>query len=109
MVLLPEPETPITTSAHGFSGSPTKVLRQRSLLHQPDGFADGLRATSRQVLACKGARQDCAFPGAGDLEQHFATGSQCMQGQRDAWHERLDVRLGDANHPAMDLVERRVI
>ena len=31
-----------------------------------------------------------------------------MQGQRDAWHERLDVCLGDANHPAMDFVERRI-
>src|SRR5437868_3519933 len=50
-VLLPEPDTPITTSAQGIAASATKLLRKRGLIHQPDGLALGSRAVRRQVLA----------------------------------------------------------
>ena len=63
IVLLPEPDTPITISAHGIlpASSFTKILRQRRLVHQPDGLAGGMRAVRRQVLACEHARQDRAL------------------------------------------------
>ena len=46
MVLLPEPETPITTSAQGVL-LPTKILRQRRAIDQPDRLAGGSRAIRR--------------------------------------------------------------
>src|ERR1700721_1902708 len=52
MVLLPEPETPITINAHGVCGlSPlTKILRKRRLVDEPDGLARRSRAARGQVF-----------------------------------------------------------
>src|ERR1700680_3282685 len=105
MVLLPEPDTPITTSAHGvrLMSLSTKILRKRSLIHEPDRLSHGMRAVRRQVLAREHARQDRALVRAGDLEQHFAAGVERRQGQRDPRYERLDIGLRHADHPALDL------
>src|ERR1700730_9246202 len=102
MVLLPEPDTPITTSAHGvrLMSLSTKILRKRSLIHEPDRLAQGMRAVRRQVLAREHARQDRALVRAGDLEQHFAAGVERRQGQRVPLHELLDLGMGDTAPPA---------
>src|SRR5258708_26775823 len=106
MVLLPEPDTPITASAHGVSpaSSATKVLRQRGVIYEPDRFADGVRAVRGQVRAIKHARQDRALVRAGDLKQHFAAGAERRQGQRHPGDKWLDMRLRDPPHPALGLV-----
>src|SRR5450755_3365077 len=111
MVLLPEPDTPITTSAQGFSlaSSLTEILRQRSLIRQPDRLAGGSRTIGGQVLAIQYARQDRTLIGAGHLEQHLAAGAERRQGQRHPWHERLDMGPGHADHPAFDLLDGRII
>src|SRR6476469_2257806 len=107
MVLLPEPDTPITTSAHGvrLMSLSTKILRKRSLVHEPDRLAHGMRAVRRQVLAREHARQDRALVRAGDLEQHFAAGVERRQGQPDPPHEWLDMRMCNADHPALGLAQ----
>src|SRR3981189_569966 len=81
MVVLPEPDTPITTRAHGILpvSAATKILRQRSLIHQPNGLAGGTRAAGRQVLAIQHARQDRALLRSHDREQHFAAGGERRQ------------------------------
>src|SRR3977135_1211108 len=101
MVVLPEPDTPITTSAQGISLtlSLTKILRKGRLVGKPDGLAKGMRAVGGQGLARQHARQDRALVCACDLEQHFARRGKCRQGERDPWHERLDVGLWGAHHP----------
>src|SRR5437763_13492467 len=102
IVLLPEPDTPISTSAHGirFSLSVTKVLRQSSFVDQPDGVAaTGMRPVRGEILACEHARQDRPLFRTRHLEQHFPAGAQRGQGQRDPWHEWFDMRLWYANHP----------
>src|SRR6266446_8243708 len=73
MVLLPEPDTPITTSAHGVRpmSLSTKILRKRCRIHEPNRLAHGMRTVRGQVLAIKHARQDRALVRAGDQEQHF--------------------------------------
>src|ERR1700681_4014387 len=111
MVLLPEPDTPITTSAHGISPVllPTKILRKRSRIHEPDRLADGTGAVRRQVLVPKHTGPDRALVRASDLEQHFAAGAQRRQGQRHPRHERRDMRLRHANHPALGLFEGWII
>src|ERR1700743_614178 len=54
MVLLPDPETPIMTSAHGaLTASGTKILRHCCLVQQPDGFSLRPRAVGREILAGK--------------------------------------------------------
>ena len=78
-VLLPEPETPITINAQGVVASPTKILRQRGLVDQPDRLADRASALRRQVLASEHARQDRALFGACDLEQHLAAGGSACK------------------------------
>src|ERR1700682_2630065 len=90
MVLLPEPDTPITTSAQGILpvSSPTKILRQRRLIDQPDGRAGGARAVRREILPLEHARQDRALVGARGLEQHFAAGGGDGQGQGPRGHTR---------------------
>ena len=37
---------------------PTRILRNRGPIHQPDRLAGGSRAVGGQVLACEEARQD---------------------------------------------------
>src|SRR4051812_30439240 len=108
MVLLPEPETPITTSAQGPVASATKILRQRRVIDQKDYLAAGPRAVGRQVLACEQPRQDRALVWSRDLKQHFTAGGQRWQRQRDARHEGLDIRLGDADHPAGCFIKRGI-
>src|SRR6195952_1963067 len=99
MVLLPEPETPITTSAQGVSLA-TKALRKRGLIDQPDRLADRADTARRQVLACEHARQDRALAGARDLKQHFAAGGERGQSEADARDERLDIGARHADAPA---------
>src|SRR6266851_3332638 len=100
MVLLPEPDTPITTSAQGLSpvSSLTEILRQRSLIRQPNRLAGGSHTVGGQVLAVQHARQDRTLIGARHLEQHLAAGVERRQGQRHPRHEWLDMCLGDADH-----------
>src|ERR1700709_1694388 len=78
IVLLPEPDTPITISAQGFlpTSSLTKILRQRGLIPQPSRFAKGTSAVRRQVLAIEHARQDSSLVGTRHLEQHFTAGGK---------------------------------
>src|SRR5258708_5236599 len=111
MVLLPEPDTPITTSAHGMSlvSSLTKILRKRSLVHKPDGLARGMHAVRRQVLARQHPRQDRTFVRTRNLEQHFAAGAEHRHGQRYPRDKWLDMRLGDAHHPVVGLFEGWII
>src|SRR5207244_1700078 len=103
--LLPEPDTPITMSAHGISSgwSATKILRKCGPIHQPDGLADRARAPRWQVLATEHARQDLALLRSGNFEQHLAAGRQHRQGQRYPRHERRDMRLRHADGPALGL------
>src|SRR5471030_609765 len=98
MVLLPEPDTPITISAQSISAdsSSTKSLRQRRLVDQPNRLAERAYAARGQVLAFKHAGQDRALVRARHLEQHFATGSERRKCQGHPGHERLDMRLGHA-------------
>src|SRR5262245_10345126 len=96
IVLLPEPDTPIKTSAQGIV-SATKVLRKRRTVGEPDGLADRACAIGRKVLVCEQPRQDRALCWACDLEQHFAAGRQCRQSKCDSRHERLDIGLGHAH------------
>src|SRR3974390_470679 len=107
MVLLPEPDTPITMSAQGILSvlSSTKILRKRRPVREPDSLADGARLVRGQVLAIEQARQDRALLEARHLEQHFPAGAERREGQRDPRHERFDMRLGHADHPALGLVD----
>src|SRR5882672_3598790 len=107
MVLLPEPDTPITTSAQGIRLMllSTKILRKRCLVDKPDRLAHRLRAVRRQVLALQHPRQDRALVRAGDLEQHFTAGVERRQGQRDPRHEWCDMRRRHADHPTLGLLE----
>src|SRR5437899_1058541 len=107
MVLLPEPETPITTSAQG-NLLPTKILRNRGAVHQPDRLAGGSRAVGGQVLGCEQARQDRALFRACNLEQHFAAGAEGGQREGDPRDEWLDIRPGYTDDPARRFVERGV-
>src|SRR6185312_15824201 len=104
MVLLPEPETPITTSAQGVS-LPTKILRNRGAVHQPDRLAGGSRAVGGQVFGCEEARQDRTLFRARNLEQHFTAGGKGGQREGNSRDERLDIRAWHADHPARGLVE----
>src|SRR6267378_212351 len=111
MVLLPEPDTPITIKAHGAAliSSLTKILRKRGPIHQPDRLAYRMRAARGQVLAIQHARQNRAFFRARNLEQHFAAAVERRQGQRYPRYKRLDIRLGNADHPAFGLLDGWVI
>src|SRR6478752_10619179 len=104
MVLLPEPDTPITTSAQGVL-LPTKILRNCGLVDQPDRLAGGSRATCGQVLGCEQARQDRTLFHACNLEQHFTAGGKGGQREGNAGDERRDIRLWHADDPARRLVE----
>src|SRR5204862_7172374 len=104
MVLLPEPETPITTSVQG-NLLPTKILRDRGSVHQPDRLAGGSRAVGGQVLGREQARQDRALVCACNLEQHFTAGGKGGQREGNPWDEGLDIGPGDADNPARGLVE----
>src|ERR1700692_4931566 len=110
MVLLPDPDTPITTSAHSVARavSRTEILRQRRFVQQPDGLAFGLRAVRRQVLAVEYAGQDRPLSRAACLEQHFAAGGERRQCQRYPRHERLDIRLWDFDHPTRGFFHGRI-
>src|SRR5260370_42321368 len=103
MVLLPDPDTPITISTQGIlsESSPTKILRQRRLIHEPDRLVHGVRTAGRQVLAIEHARQDRALVRARDFEQHFAAGVERRPRQRPPRPERLDARPGGAPHPPL--------
>src|SRR4051794_27210814 len=110
MVLLPEPDTPITISAQGSSPglSGTKILRPGCFVDKPYRLAcAGMRPVRWQVLACEHARQDRALFSTRYLEQHFPATAECRQGQRHARDKRLDMRLRHADHPALGLAYRR--
>src|SRR5262249_21951902 len=61
IVVLPEPETPITMSAHGEKLVATKSLRKRRLIDKKDRLAARLRTGGGKILAAEHARQDRAF------------------------------------------------
>src|SRR5258707_10377045 len=98
MVLLPEPETPITTSAQGVL-LPTKILRNRGPVHQPDRLAGGSRAVGGQVLGCEEARQDRTLVRACNLEQHFAAGGEGGQREGNPRDERLYIPFWPTDDP----------
>src|SRR6185312_3473763 len=109
MVLLPEPDTPISTSAQStLALSGTKVLRKGGLIDQPDGFALGARAARGQVFAVKYAGQDRALAGSARFEQHLAAGAERRQSQCDPRYERLDMGLWHVDHPARSLLSGRI-
>src|SRR5258705_11605718 len=97
MVLLPEPETPITTSAQGVL-LPTKILRNRGPVHQPDRLAGGSRAVGGQGLGCEEARQDRTLVRACNLEQHFAAGVECGLPDGNPLDQRLDIRVVNTDY-----------
>src|SRR5215211_6461211 len=99
MVLLPEPETPITTTAQAVLLS-TKILRKRFPVDQPGRLAGGLRAVGGQVLACEQARQDRPLVPARNLEQHFVAGGEGGQRESNPRNERHDIRPWHADDPA---------
>src|ERR1700742_3710776 len=99
IVLLLEPDTPISTSAQGVV-SATKILRERGTVGEPDGLPGRAGAIGGQVLVCEQARQDRSLARSCDLEKHFAAGTQRRQGERDPRHERLDIGFGYADDPA---------
>ena len=74
IVVLPEPDTPITISACGAGSGGTGILRQCRLVDQPYGFAVGARAIGGQGLT----REDA------ELRMAAQTG-------RDERHELADV------------------
>ena len=111
MVLLPEPDTPITISAQGDlrDSSVTGFPSYRAPIHQQNCFFDGSRAIYRQVLACQEPRQDRVFLLARDLEKHLAAGSEHGNGKGDPWHKGLDGSLCDADGPAPDFLESGIV
>src|SRR5581483_8020246 len=72
IVLLPDPDTPITINAQGALARPTNPLRKRGPVDQPDGLTKRARAQRRQILAIEKARQDRLLVMPRYLEQHLA-------------------------------------
>src|SRR5271169_5262749 len=110
MVLLPEPETPITTmmvvSLVALPAS-MSLLRRGGADDEPDQVALAIGASRRQILAAKHAAQDRALFRAVDEEQHFTARRQRRKCQRDARRERFHAGFGDAERPALRLIEGR--
>src|SRR6516164_2062115 len=104
MVLLPQPDTPITTmtevSAASGSGG-IEALGCGGTIDEPGELAIRPHAACGQVVALEHALKDLALLFALHKEQHFPGGCECGKGQCDARHERLKACPIDADHPAL--------
>src|SRR5580704_14028977 len=98
----------MTTRTQGTSEGTSAImpLRRDGAVEQPDQITLGMGARGRQILAGKYPAQNVALAGAVDDEQHFARRRQRRKGQRHAGYEWLPTGLGNADHPALLLVER---
>src|SRR5438105_8819194 len=109
IVLLPEPDTPMTTSTlMSLEVVPEFIssLRRGSLDHEPDEIAVRIGTMRRQIFAGKHTFENRAFIGAVDQKQHFTRGSQCRESQRDTRHEWLHSGFRNAKNPAVFFFER---
>src|SRR4051812_29376682 len=106
MVLLPEPDTPMTISAHGGSRtlSATKILRQGGAVGEPYGLALRIRTARRQIITRQHARQYRPLGWTADLKQHFPAGGEGRKRQGHPRHERFDIRLRHTDHPTVDFL-----
>src|SRR5580698_3552994 len=93
MVLLPDPDTPITISAQGamLGTLLTKILRHCGLVQTPDRLALRASAGGGQVFAIEYTREDRAFASPAGLEHHLVAGSERRKRQRHPRHERFDM------------------
>src|SRR5579883_704181 len=110
IVLLPLPETPITTMTAIFSLASAAfilVLRRGGAVDQPDQLAITAGASRRKFLAGKDARENVALLGAFDQKQHFAARCEGGKGQGDARHIGLHAGFGYADNPAGVFIEGR--
>src|SRR5262245_32116791 len=95
IVLLPEPETPVTTTTEGSSSGAADcigVLQPSGAVDKPHQIALRARPARRQVLAGKHTQKDIALVFAGDEEQHFPGRRQGGEGKRDTRDERREPR-----------------
>ena len=110
MVLLPEPETPITIKAQGhLSGLSFKLPTARCAIHQKNGFADGARPVCRQAFVVRKLVEYRTFFLTRDLEQHLVARGKRRQSERYPRHEGLNMGLRYTCYPALGLGERRII
>ena len=75
MVLLPEPETPMTTTTDGSSSGVADcigVLQPGGAVDKPHQVALCARPGGRKVLTGKNTHEDVVLVFAGDEEQHVA-------------------------------------
>src|SRR5262249_37451294 len=108
IVLLPAPETPMTTIAHGSSSSASGaivVLRCSFTIHQPNKVALGIGACSRQVRPCEQTAEDASFYHPVDEEKHFARRCQRRKRQGHTWNERFEAGFVDTDDPALLILE----
>src|SRR5579871_2808640 len=108
IVLLPAPETPITTMTVGAASTLTSPARQRTrcwliaalrrsvAVHKPNQLSFRIGASSRQICPLQHPGEDLSFGRAADEEQHFACRCQSWKGQGDARDERFE---GGFRHP----------
>src|SRR5437868_8333753 len=104
IVLLPEPDTPMTTSTLGsleVAAEFISFLRRGGLDREPDEFAVRISTMRRQIFAGKHTFENRAFIGAIGQKQHFTRGSECRESQCDTRHEWLHPRFRNAEHPAV--------
>src|SRR5947209_11557919 len=104
IVLLPQPDTPITTATEGSAVGGSACMgapRVRRTIDEPHQLTRRSCPARRQVLAREHARQDVALVFALDEEQHLAAGRERGKRQRDAWDERLQAGVIDAHCPTL--------
>src|ERR1700730_4553466 len=109
IVLLPEPDTPMTTRtlmSFEVVSEFISSLRRGSLDHKPDKIAVRIGTMRRQIFAGKHTFENRAFIGAVDQEQHFTRRSQRRESQRHTRHEWLHSRFRNAENPAVFFFKR---
>src|SRR4051794_38925057 len=112
MVVLPQPDTPITTMTDGSPDAASDgmaLLRRRGAVVEPHHIALGARAGCRKILPGEYPREDVALICAAHEEQHLSCGCERGKGERHARHERMQAGLIDAHDPALLLGEGRSI
>src|SRR5262249_60324158 len=100
IVVLPLPETPITTRTEGNRGSAaTTLLRRRGAVDEPDQRAIRPGARGGQIFACKHAGKNFALFGPAHNEQHLARRGERGEGQGHWRAILLQVRFFVAARP----------
>src|SRR6266446_3611132 len=107
IVVLPQPETPITTTTAGARDSAaTLSLRRRGAVDEPHKVAVRPRACGRQSFPGKHPSNNLALLGSAHDEQHFARRRERRESQRDPGHKWFHAGLLDPDHPVLAFVKR---